>query len=587
MIPQSFISDLLTRVDIVDVVGRYVQLKKGGANLMGLCPFHNEKSPSFTVSPTKQFYHCFGCGAHGSAIGFLMEYSGMSYVESIKDLAQGIGLAVPEERGDGPARTSGPDAAALIACLDRANRFYRDQLKASTLAIDYLKGRGLTGHVAARFGLGYAPDEWNALKGVFGDDYEGKPLADTGLVIDSDKGTRYDRFRGRVMFPIRSTKGQIIGFGGRVIGAGEPKYLNSPETPLFEKGRELYGLFEARQAIREAGRALVVEGYMDVVALAQHGIGHAVATLGTACTPAHVQKLVRQTDRIIFCFDGDVAGRRAAWRALENSLSLVTDDKVFSFLFLPPEHDPDTYVRAFGRDAFERQEDAATPLSRFLIDHLKSEVDLDSAEGRAGMVSAARPHLQRIAAPGLRLGVVKGIAELVDMTASEVERLCQLKPQASVLRSAPARLARTPVTPLDEQVLRLLLSEPRLATLSATEDARHAMTPDSVVVRVIDAITGAGSLLSPVALKEAFRDSEDEAFLVKAELAALEFEQDSETIEAEYLAALEKLRSIWRWARINALGAQAPADPGKFAELRALQAEEWAAKAAVTARPDA
>ena len=216
---------------------------------------------------------------------------------------------------------------------------------------------------------------------------------------------------------------------------------------------------------------------MDVVALAQHGIGHAVATLGTACTPAQVQKLVRQTDRIIFCFDGDAAGRRAAWRALENSLSLVTDDKVFSFLFLPPEHDPDTYVRAFGRDAFERQEDAATPLSRFLIDHLKSEVDLDSAEGRAGMVSAARPHLQRIAAPGLRLGVVKGIAELVDMTASEVERLCQLKPQASVLRSAPARLARTPVTPLDEQVLRLLLSEPRLATLAATEDARHAMTP--------------------------------------------------------------------------------------------------------------
>jgi len=337
MIPQSFIADLLNRVDIVDVVGRYVPLKKGGANLMGLCPFHNEKSPSFTVSPTKQFYHCFGCGVNGSAITFLMEYGGMGFVEAVKDLAQAVGLSVPEEYGtDDGRRRDGPDFAALSDLLERANRFYRDRLKSERSAIDYLKGRGLTGDVARQFGLGYAPYEWNALENIFGADYGGKALLDAGLVIDGEKGRRYDRFRGRVTFPIRNTRGALIGFGGRVIGVGEPKYLNSPETPLFEKGRELYGLFEARQAIRAAGRVLVVEGYMDVVALAQHGVGHAVATLGTACTPAHVQKLVRQTDHVIFCFDGDAAGRRAAWRALENSLPLVADDKKFSFLFLPP-----------------------------------------------------------------------------------------------------------------------------------------------------------------------------------------------------------------------------------------------------------
>ena len=584
MIPQSFIDNLLQRIDIVEVVGRYVQLKKGGANQMGLCPFHNEKSPSFTVSPTKQFYHCFGCGAHGTAIGFLMEYSGLSFVESVKDLAQGVGLEVPDERaGEGP-RGGGPDAAALVALMERANRFYRDQLKVTPVAVDYLKGRGLSGEIAARFGLGYAPDEWNALQGVFGEAYDAKPMLDTGLVIESDKGSRYDRFRGRVTFPIRNTKGQIIGFGGRVIGAGEPKYLNSPETPLFEKGRELYGLFEARREIRAAGRVLVVEGYMDVVALAQHGVGYAVASLGTACTPAHVQKLTRQADRIVFCFDGDAAGRRAAWRALENSLSLATDDKVFAFLFLPPEHDPDTFIRERGQDAFEAEEARAMPLSRFLIAQLESEVDLSSAEGRAGLVAAAKPHLQRIAAPGLRLGVVKGIAELAGMTAQEVERLAELKPQASILRTAPARLARTPVTPLDEQILRLLLGQPGLAMLPGTEDARHAIPPGSLVLRLIDAIHAGGGAPPPAALKEAFRDTEDEPYLKKAELAALEFEQDAETISAEYLAALDKLQSTWRWGRIKALETDAPGDPEKFAELRALHAEERAAQAAAEAR---
>lgn len=393
MIPQPFIDDLLNRVDIVDVVGRYVQLKKGGANFMGLCPFHNEKSPSFTVSPTKQFYHCFGCGAHGSAIGFLMEFSGLSYVEAIRDLAQSVGMAVPEERGGLPPAARAERQAKTVALGDvmaRASDHYRKQLRGAPGAVQYLKGRGLTGEIAGHFGLGYAPDDWQSLESVFGayrDDAIATPLIEAGLVIESEKTDadgrhrRYDRFRDRIMFPIRNTKGVVIGFGGRVLGQGEPKYLNSPETPLFSKGTELYGLFEARNAIREFGYVLVVEGYMDVVALAQLGFANAVATLGTACTPVHVQKLLRQVDTVIFSFDGDAAGRRAARRALEACLPHVTDNKIVKFLFLPPEHDPDTFIREEGTEAFAAEVRNAMPLSRFLLQAVTEDLDLRQPEG--------------------------------------------------------------------------------------------------------------------------------------------------------------------------------------------------------------
>jgi DNA primase len=578
MIPQNFIQDLLNRVDIVDVVGKYVQLKKGGANLMGLCPFHNEKSPSFTVSPTKQFYHCFGCGAHGSAIGFLMEYTGISYVEAIKDLAQGLGMTVPDDRGDNPQRRDGPDAATLTGLMDRAAKYFRDQLKAGPVAVEYLKGRGLTGQIAARFGLGYSPDEWNGLQPIFGEEYAGKPMAETGLTIDSEKGTRYDRFRGRVMFPIRSTRGAIIGFGGRVIGAGEPKYLNSPETPLFEKGRELYGLFEGRQAIREAGRVLVVEGYMDVVALAQHGVAYAVATLGTACTPAHVQKLTKQTDRIIFCFDGDAAGRRAAWRALENSLSLTSDDKIFSFLFLPPEHDPDTYIREYGREAFEGEEGRARPLSVFLLEQLQAEVDLSVAEGRSGLVKAAQPHLQRISAPGLRLSLVKEIAALADMTPREVEGLAELKPQTSHVRTPPPRLARAPVTPLDRQLLWLLARLPALAREAEVEESRHAISDDSVTRRVIDVIEAHPGIDSSAALLEVFRGSEDEPEVVDAVKRALEYEKEDEMVRLEFSKALAGPEIAWCEKQMNALIADGSAAGENAGEYRELLARKEALK---------
>src|SRR3954463_12204349 len=352
VIPDSFKQDLLNRVDIVDVVSRYVQLKKGGANYSGLCPFHNEKTPSFSVSPAKQFYHCFGCGAHGNAIGFLMAYSALGYVDAVKELAGQAGMQVPESRPPTAQEAARQEReTGLYALMEKAMEFYRAELKKSPKAIEYLKGRGLTGEIAARFRIGYALDDWQGLKAAF-PEYEDKALVECGLVIEKE-GKRYDRFRDRVMFPILSARGAGIGFGGRVMGEGEPKYLNSPETPLFEKGRELYGLVQARDAIRTTGHALVVEGYMDVVALAQFGVGNAVATLGTATTPVHVSKLLRLADALVFCFDGDAAGRKAAWRALEVSLALAPDHKLIKFLFLPEGEDPDTYIRGHGKARFE------------------------------------------------------------------------------------------------------------------------------------------------------------------------------------------------------------------------------------------
>ena len=470
MIPQSFIADLLNRVDIVDVVGRYVQLKKGGANFMGLCPFHSEKSPSFTVSPTKQFYHCFGCGAHGTSIGFLIEYSGMGFVDAVKDLAQNVGMVVPEQDDKIPPAQRAQIQAqsmALSEAMTKACDFYRGQLRGATDAIAYLKNRGLTGEIAARFGLGYAPAGWDGLKSIF-PDYEATALAESGLVIDKvdeDGGNRkrYDRFRERIMFPIKNTKGQVIAFGGRVLDHGEPKYLNSPETPLFSKGFELYGLFEARQAIRDAGYVLVTEGYMDVVALAQMGFPQAVATLGTACTTNHVQKLLRQTDTVIFSFDGDKAGRRAARRALEACLPHVTDNKTIKFLFLPTEHDPDSYVRTYGNEAFEREIHEAMPLSQFLVREAVGEHDLQSPEGRARAQFDAKPMLQSMTPTALRLQIVRGLAQLTQSTPSEIEVLFDLAKPVAAVRKAPPRSGRPAPVGLELQIVRLVVAHPPLA----------------------------------------------------------------------------------------------------------------------------
>ncbi|BDI06541.1 DNA primase [Sphaerotilus microaerophilus] len=403
MIPPGFIQDLLARADIVDVVGRVVPLKKAGINYKGLCPFHGEKSPSFVVSPSRQTYHCFGCGAHGNAVGFLMEQSGLGFVEAVSELAGELGVAVPEDERSPAERERAAQARerqlTLTEVLGRAEKHYRQQLKASARAVDYLKRRGLSGEVAARFGLGYAPAGQHALASCFAQ-YDDPLLVEAGLVIhrqeEGEAERRYDRFRDRVMFPIRNPKGEVIGFGGRILDQGEPKYLNSPETPVFVKGRELYGLFEARTGIRERGFVLVTEGYMDVVALAQLGFPNAVATLGTACTADHVAKLLRFTENVVFSFDGDAAGRRAAGRALEAVLPHATDTRSFRFLFLPPEHDPDSFVREQGAPAFERCIAEALPLSRQFQGVAGEGCDLSTPEGRARMLAQARPLLEQL-----------------------------------------------------------------------------------------------------------------------------------------------------------------------------------------------
>ena len=449
-IPQLFIQELLARVDIVELVGRYVQLKKGGANFMGLCPFHGEKSPSFSVSPSKQFFHCFGCGKHGDAIGFLMEHSGMSFVESVHDLAQQFGMQVPEDESSPQERERAAlqrqKQVTLSDVLEKAGQAYRLHLKNSPRAIAYLKGRGLSGEVAKRFGLGYAPEGWRSLASVFAN-YDDPLLVESGLVIaggeaDSTENKRYDRFRDRIMFPIRNVKGECIGFGGRVLGDDKPKYLNSPETPVFSKGHELYGLFEARAAIREAGYVLVTEGYMDVVALAQLGFPHAVATLGTACTPDHVHKLFRFTDAVVFSFDGDEAGRRAARKALEGALPYASDVRSIKFLFLPPEHDPDSFVRAHGQEAFARCVQQATPLSNFLLDSAGEGCDLDTAEGRALMASRAKPMWTALPDGALKRQLLGAIARLAHLEAQELQELWSNKSRPGASNMAAVRQAK-------------------------------------------------------------------------------------------------------------------------------------------------
>jgi DNA primase len=485
MIPREFIQSLLARVDIVDVVDRYVKLKKAGANYQACCPFHTEKTPSFTVSPSKQFYHCFGCGAHGNAIGFLMEYSGLAYPEAIRSLAETVGMEVPETRAP-LDRAKATQAQDLAARMMEALSYYRAELKKSKEAIEYLKGRGLSGEIAARYGLGYAPDGWQNLGAVFAD-YATADLKDTGLVIDSEpdesqgkKSRRYDRFRHRVMFPILDARGNVIGFGGRVIGAGEPKYLNSPETPLFEKGRELYGLYQARRAIRDRNEVIVVEGYMDVVALAQHGVENAVATLGTATTPNHVTKLLKLADNVVFCFDGDAAGRKAAWRALEVSLPVLADGKVVSFLFLPEKDDPDDFVRREGKDAFMKAVASAKPLSQFLFAELASHVDMAAEEGRARFLSQAKPLLEQVTAPALSAMLRRRMAELAQLEAPEVDRLMPNRaappPAAGPRRPPPGRSPRKPMKPPEAQLLGRVLARPELA-LHVPDEILEARTP--------------------------------------------------------------------------------------------------------------
>ena len=580
MIPPDFIQQLLARVDIVDVIDKHVKLKKAGQNYSACCPFHNEKTPSFSVSPTKQFYHCFGCGVSGSAISFLMEYSGMGFRDAVQELAENVGMALPVEANREESLERAKVAASLGEVMMAAMNFYRQELKRAPKAIDYLKGRGVSGEIAAKFGIGYSPDDWQGLKGAV-EDYTATALNECGLVIDNDEGKRYDRFRDRVMFPILDARGNVIGFGGRVIGAGEPKYLNSPETPLFEKGRELYGLFQARRAIRDSQTAIVVEGYMDVVALAQSGVENAVATLGTATTPTHVQKLLRMADSLVFCFDGDKAGRKAAWRALEQSLPVVADGKDVRFLFLPAEDDPDTFVRRLGKEVFLTELKNAKPLSAFLFDELSSQVDLTNEEGRSRLLMLAKPLISQIAAPALAMMLQRKLADLIGLGVVEIQRLIPIsansvapggprqreaspfETEGSGTRAkgdrgfvprrfrgpepgAPVPKRKSAPAGLAAQIIARMLLKPSLAGRFDISLADDDTSPVGVASRVAEFVRDHDFEVSQAQVIEHFRGTTDEAELARAAHHPLLTNMDAANpdfdLDAEFDEALARLR---------------------------------------------
>ncbi len=562
-IPKQFIDELLTRTDIVDVIDSYVPLKKAGKDYKACCPFHEEKTPSFTVSVDKQFYHCFGCGAHGSAIGFLMDYEHMSFVEAVEDLATRAGLKVPKEAGvvSGQDKDTGTD---LLEILREASRFYRQQLREhpqAGRAVDYLKGRGITGEIAHEFGLGFAPDGWdNLLRALGKDDASREALARAGLAVKKDSGGHYDRFRDRVMFPIEDHRGRVVAFGGRVIddvqgrtnaaedrmsGAtkGGPKYLNSPETPLFHKGRELYGLFHAREAIKRENRVLVVEGYMDVVALAQFGVDFAVATLGTATTRDHLERLFRHAPEVIFCFDGDRAGREAAWRALDNALPALREGWQASFLFLPEGEDPDTLVRKEGKDAFLARLKAAIPLPEYLFDNLMRQVDMNRLDGRARLVELARPLLSKMPQGVLRQMMLDRLAELSRMDVGKLPVPSGGAEPASSFRPAMRASSGGPQEPpsIVRRAIALMLQHPALAEkLSNESELADLDLPGMPLFLELYGMLKDSPTMNTAAIIESFSDSEYQHHLSR--LAVWDYPALAENVEMEFSAVINRLR---------------------------------------------
>ncbi|MGB9428400.1 MAG: DNA primase [Gammaproteobacteria bacterium] len=568
-IPQAFIDELISRVDIVEVIDARVPLKKHGREFTACCPFHNEKTPSFTVSPTKQFFHCFGCGVHGTALGFLMDYEHLDFVEAVRQLASLVGMEVPLDAGE-----TRSDQVPLYAALDQAARIYREALKHNSPAIAYLKHRGLSGEIAAEFGIGFAPSGWDTLLTALGkDDAAQKNLLAAGLVIRKDGGGYYDRFRERIVFPIRDSRGRIIAFGGRVLDKEEPKYLNSPETPLFHKGRELYGLYEARQALRDIPRLLVVEGYMDVVALHQHGLRYAVATLGTATTADHLQRLFRVTAEVVFCFDGDRAGRGAAWRALENVLPEAHEGRQIKFLFLPEGEDPDSLVRKEGKDAFEARLKDAVPLSRFLLDSLASQTDVSSLDGRARLVELARPHLARLPAGVYREMLVAELEQRAQVNPGKLSMLSQTLAGPRPRAASPGRPTLTgPV----RKAIALLLNQPALAALAGDPAALEGSgLKGAEVLKTVLEFALAHPHISGAGLLEHWRDTETGSYLMK--LAQAELVTPAEAMPSEFKAVMADLvggrpddrRFMELRAKVESMGFEALTEPEKL-EFRRL-----------------
>ncbi|MCW8918742.1 MAG: DNA primase [Gammaproteobacteria bacterium] len=577
-IPQHFIDELLSRVDIVELIDGRVPLKKAGREYHACCPFHNEKTPSFTVSPAKQFYHCFGCGAHGTAVGFLMEYDHMEFVEAIEELARHVGVEVPREVSDQRARQdkSAPD---LYELMQRAANFYSQQLRhhpESNPAIAYLKGRGLSGEVVRDFGIGYAPAGWDNLFKALGGENQ-QLLITAGLLVEKEGGKRYDRFRERIMFPIRDRRGRVIGFGGRVLGDDKPKYLNSPETPIFHKGHELYGLYEARQAHRELPRLLVVEGYMDVVALAQYGIRYAVASLGTAVTAEHIEQLFRACDEVVFCFDGDRAGRDAAWRGLEIALPQMRDGRRLRFMFMPEGEDPDTLVRQIGREAFEQQLSQAQPLDEFLIEQFKQQGDFKRVDGQARLVEQSRPLLAKLPEGVYRHQLLERLAPLANIAPERLAQMLGLGGSSGTAgrtrRPAPPRpgTGKQPPSQL-RHAIGLLLQHPQLAAI-AGEPPRFAALQQpgvSLLIELLELLQ-ANPHLTTAALLEHWRGREEERHLFTLARRELLLDAEQDDLEKEFLGAIHGLRQQMLHQRQRELS-QRP-----FSELTAIERREYQA----------
>ncbi|MGF1769617.1 DNA primase [Enterovibrio makurazakiensis] len=542
-IPRSFIDDLLARLDIVELIDARVKLKKQGKNYGACCPFHNEKTPSFTVSQEKQFYHCFGCGVHGNAIDFVMEFDRLEFVEAIEELASQLGLDVPREQSDGGA-PKGPYARSdqkrdLYQMMGQIAQFYQGGLRseAGTTAIDYLKGRGLSGEIVQKFGIGFVADEWDQVRTRFGkDNTSQQALVSTGMLIENDNGRRYDRFRGRVMFPIRDRRGRVIGFGGRVLGDGTPKYLNSPETPIFHKGRELYGLYEVLQAHREPKQLLVVEGYMDVVALAQFDVDYAVASLGTATTAEHMQTLFRQTSSVVCCYDGDRAGRDAAWRAMEQALPHLVDGRQLKFMFLPDGEDPDSMVRQEGKEGFEQRLASAMSLSEFLFSTLMGQVDTSSQEGKAKLTTLAVPLIDKVPGGTLRLYLRNTLGQKLGLPdEQQLEKLISRQGQAQTRKPLP-EMKRTPM----REVITLLLQNPGFVeSVPPLDGVEELGMPGLNLFTTMLELCRHRPNITTGQLLEHWRGSDQEALLAK--LASWELPINEDNALDVFLDSLDKI----------------------------------------------
>ena len=548
-IPAHFIDELIERVDIVDLINGRVPLKKAGRDYQACCPFHDEKTPSFTVCREKQFYHCFGCGAHGTAVGFLMEYDNMGFIDAIEELAQQQGLEVPREGG----QSSGPDLRPLYQTLEKSADYYSQQLRKhpqAQQAVDYLKVRGLSGEIAAEFGVGYAPQGWDNLIKQLGSNTEGlEQLRVTGMISEPE-GKCYDRFRNRIMFPIRDRRGRVIAFGGRVLSKADgPKYLNSPETPIFHKGRELYGLYEAQKYLRKIEQLLVVEGYMDVVALAQFGVRYAVATLGTATTKEHLDQLFRVTHKVIFCFDGDRAGSEAAWKALKTALPHMRDGRETKFLFLPDGEDPDTLIRKEGTEAFSQRIENATPLSKFMFDRLSGEIDTTEPGGRARLAELAKPLISSIPK-----GIFRGILqqELNEIVGLDTSYMMDEKEQSRAKRPPiPPSRAHKPM-PMVRRAITILLQHPQLSALDGLPDKwRKLDSAGTNLLRKLLELVQNHPNLKTAQVIERWRGTDEHQHLSK--LSTVELFIPEQGIEAEFRDTLVAIEQQMRAEELNRL----------------------------------